>query len=363
MYAPVQVGFRLYYYSRLMKQYTIADIIKHPSHVVVRLQPTSAADVLAFFPGQYAAIGFSVGARKSPMRCFSITSSPHDTYLEFSMRLSGNFTRTIAKLQVGQSVDVQGPYGDFVLDPSDKAIVMLAAGIGITPYMSMLRHAADTQSTTPMTLLYACRSVEDIPFYDELRALQAKNPAIRIAIIVTNTNNDPANSIYAGRIDSELLRKATNGRLQPYTFFVCGPARFSKDMHNLLSQNGVRENAIVTEAFSQATGSGWSLRNLDIAPVTYALAGLALIVGVGAVMAVDLIRYVPKATANATPTTTSDDETEEIDDSSANTVAPASSTTTNSATSNAETAPSSSTTTTTPTTTTSTYTPPISRQS
>lgn len=345
-----------------MKHYTIADITKHQSHVVVRLQPTSASDTLLFFPGQYAAIGFSVGARKSPMRCFSITSSPHDKYLEFSMRLSGNFTRTIAKLQVGQSVDVQGPYGDFVLDPSDKAIVMLAAGIGITPYMSMLRHAAETQSTTPMTLLYACRSVDDIPFYDELRAIQAKNPAIRVAIIVTNTNNDPANSIYAGRIDSELIRKATNGRLQPYTFFVCGPARFSKDMHALLRQNGVRENAIVTEAFSQTTGSGWSLRNLDVAPVTFALAGLALIIGVGAVMAVDLIRYVPKATANATPSSTTEDETESIDDSSANTVTPATTSTSSPATSNTSTT-TPDTTTTTPTTTSSTYTPPISRQS
>lgn len=344
-----------------MKQYVISQITKHQSHIVIRLQPQDVANQLVFFPGQYAAIGFPVGARKSPMRCFSITSSPHDSELEFSMRVAGNFTRTISKLHIGQQVDVQGPYGDFVLDPSDRAVVMLAAGIGITPYMSMLRHAAETKSTTPMTLLYACRSVDDIPFYDELMQLQAQNPAIRVAFIINQTNSDPASSIYAGRIDSELLRKATNGRLQPYTFFICGPARFSKDMHTLLIQNGVRDNAIVTEAFSQTNGSGWSLRNLDIAPVTYALAGLALIVGVGAVMAVDLIRYVPKATANATPTSTSDDETEVIDDPTTSTVAPATSTTSNSSTPTTSTTPT--TTPTTPTTTTSTYTPPFTRQS
>src|SRR5581483_4981754 len=103
----------------------------------------------------------------------------------FAMRPHGRFTSQIAHLEAGTDVRVQGPFGGFTIDPDyDHQIVMLAAGIGITPFMSMLRHAAETGLTNPILLLYTTKSSSDIPFYEEILALKRRLPRFRVFFLV-----------------------------------------------------------------------------------------------------------------------------------------------------------------------------------
>lgn len=331
-----------------MNKYTVTDIQDNASYLVLTLDPQSNSDRLQFWPGQYAAIGFRRGTQLSPMRCFSIVSSPYSEQLQFGMRKKGLFTRNIAGLTVGQAVQVQGPFGNFVLDPSDKNVVMLAAGIGITPFVSMLRAVVDSKATTPITLLYACRNASDIPFEADLRKISQQAPNVRLAFVVSEGADDPARQIYAGRIDGALLERVTNNRFQPYTFFVCGPSRFNTQMNRILKDHQVSDDRIVSEAFSQATKMtlrpGW----MSIPVLTYALTGLVMLVGIGGVMAMDLIRYVPKVQASTSQTTATP--------TTANTA------TTNTATDTSTTATTPTTTATTPTTPTQTTTPTYNYQ-
>src|SRR5665213_1716250 len=103
---------------------------------------------LSYEPGQYAAISFMHNNRPTPARCFSITSSPTEQgLLQFGIRVHGNFTKTaMQSLIPGSKVIIEGPFGNFVFNAErDRSALMLAGGIGITPFISMLRYAARLQ--------------------------------------------------------------------------------------------------------------------------------------------------------------------------------------------------------------------------
>src|ERR1019366_8414409 len=99
--------------------------------LLLTMQPERLAEQIKFYPGQYAAISFYLGSRPSPTRCFSIVSSPRDKYLQFAIRISGDFTTAASLLQPGDKVKVTGPYGQFTIDPEyDDSLVFIAGGIG-----------------------------------------------------------------------------------------------------------------------------------------------------------------------------------------------------------------------------------------
>lgn len=241
----------------------------------------------------------------SPMRCFSLVSSPNSYDLQFAMRVEGDFTRQITTLEPGERIRLRGPFGDFVLDPVDKRVVLLAAGIGITPFISMLRHAAETGSSTPFTLLYANRSADAIPFYDELEALRHKNPNMRVAYIVSEGATDPEHGIYRGRINEDLLQKVTNSKFHGISYFICGPSHFTRSLESVLLANRVDPSRVITESFTQKTKLSWNPRNLSATSLTYAVTGLALLSSIGLVMVADLSRYIPKVSALAATTNSS----------------------------------------------------------
>jgi len=285
------------YTMSVMKDYRVYEIEKHNSYIVLKLLPQTDHDQLSFLPGQYATIAYGTGARLSPMRCFSMTNSPHSSQLEFAMRSEGPFRRHISKLQPGTRVKVQGPFGQFVPEPNGYSRVFLAGGIGITPFMSILRHATESGDATPTTLVFASRNNQDIPFRDELLNLQRQNPHLQIVFVVSEGKNDPASNTLVGKINERLLRKVTGDNIVDYDFYLCGPPEFTRSMQNILFASGADEEQIITESFSQSSKFSWNPLQMSATSLTYALTGLVLLAGVGSVMVLDLIRYVPKVTA------------------------------------------------------------------
>lgn len=297
-----------------MRNYTVKSVQRFPTYHILTVTPDSESNRLDYWPGQYAAIGFKNGDRPlSPMRCFSMVSSPNSADLQFSMRPHGKFTKKVAKLQAGDNVKVQGPFGNFVLDPSDSNIIMLAAGIGITPFMSMLRYAVETRMTKPITLLYACPSRSDIPFKTELEKLIACKPNLRVVFVVKQGVSDPADNIYVGRVDESLLRKITEQKWQPFTYFICGPNSFTNSLQQILKQHDVEDSRIVTETFTQVSRLGWGIKRKSVDALTYAWTAATMLVGIVFIMALDLAGFIPKTTQasaatisnNNTPTATS----------------------------------------------------------
>lgn len=116
-------------------------------------------------------------------RAFSIASAPHEDGLMFATRLRDSaFKRTLAAMTAGTVVRIDGPFGDLVLhnDPQRPA-VLLAGGIGITPFQSIALRAAREKLPHPIFLFYSKRRPTDAPFLEELRGLEATNPNYRFA--------------------------------------------------------------------------------------------------------------------------------------------------------------------------------------
>lgn len=264
-----------------------------PSTLLLTLNPDENSRSMGFLPGQYAAISFYKRNRWSPARCFSIVSSPTDLEaLQFSARVKGRFTTALSKLQAGDVVNVQGPYGGFVFHSArDKKAVLLAGGIGITPMISMIRYATRLQTDNHITLLYSVANAEDIPFGDELLEMERRSHNFKVVFVVGgNPASKPSSHNYvSGMITPDLVSHTVGDEMHDSKFFVCGPPGFMKAMTSLLVKQGVRRRRILTEAFSQASPHQTGILRSWPANV-YAMGALGLVLGSLVVMVSDLIR-------------------------------------------------------------------------
>lgn len=174
---------------------------------------------------------------RGPTRPFTISSSPteEDVIAVSTLMRESPFKQRLARMAPGDTVEIEGPEGDFVLEPGRPA-VMIAGGIGVTPFRSMLKFATDTRLEKPLILVYSSKTPADIVFRAELETLARANHAIRLLHTVTRPEQatEPWDG-RKGRIDGDLLREATRGVRHPLVY-VAGPPGLVKEIRNLLDR-------------------------------------------------------------------------------------------------------------------------------
>ena len=114
-----------------MSRYIIQDKQRTGSNVLqLTMRVADGAEPFQYTAGQYVSLGFKKFGRRTPMRSFSLISSPYNTEtLQVAMRIAGNFTQAAARVPVGAPVYVLGPFGDFTINPQyDRNVVMIAGG-------------------------------------------------------------------------------------------------------------------------------------------------------------------------------------------------------------------------------------------
>ena len=134
----------------------------------------------AFKAGQFAEIAWvdpQETDAEGNSRAFSIASAPHEERLMFTTRLRDTaFKRILQKTPIGTLVKLEGPFGDLTLHNNvSRPAILLAGGIGITPFRSIVRRAAHEKLPHRIFLFYANRRPEDAPFLEELSALEREN--------------------------------------------------------------------------------------------------------------------------------------------------------------------------------------------
>lgn len=255
----LNVAFRFVLYSNDVYEYKVIEIGKiTPSVVLLTLEGRDTG--FAFEAGQYAALHFKSNGRPSPVRCFSIVSSPQEqNRLQFAFRITGDYSYRLSQLKPNDKVYVQGPFGDFSVNLQyDRSLVFMAGGIGITPFLSMLTNLTRLRLNIPIMLLYSCRDENDVPFADQLIRLQRQNPKLNIIFAL---GKQPASTRFAnsnvitGKINEEVMAKVCGQVATDTTYFLCGPPKFMDSLSAALSHQGVHEDRIVTEAFGQRSGS------------------------------------------------------------------------------------------------------------
>ena len=272
-----------------------------PSTLLLTVQRDEAERPLAFLPGQYAAISYEKNGKPSNTRCFSIVSSPTDQHLlQFSMRIRGRFTTALSKLRPGDLINVSGPFGGFIFDTAhDKKAVFMAGGIGITPFVSMLRYLDALNADNDVTLLYSCATQDDVPFGKELLSIQSAHPNLKVVFVIGKGPIDklPPAQATSGYITPEQLDKVTDKHYKDQRFFICGPPVFMNAMSGVLTKRGAVKANILTEAFTQSSPKQTSILRSWPANV-YVLGAIGIVLGSFVVMVSDLLRALPSA---ATP--------------------------------------------------------------
>jgi len=207
-----------------------------------------------FTPGQFVAVRVRADGTEH-VRCYSISSSPDARgYLEISIKRLGLVSSTLhATLRPGSTIAVRSPAGAFVYPgDEDRPLVLLAGGIGITPLMSMLRHALHNEPMRPVTLLYSVRTEEDIAYREELEFLDFRHPQFRFVVAVTDA---PAGGTFvAGRIDADLIRRKVPD-VGHAVSLVCGPKGMIEAMTGTLAAMGVPAPQIRHEVFEAAVAA------------------------------------------------------------------------------------------------------------
>ena len=180
-------------------------------------------------------------------RPMSLATSPTRPHLEYAVRLSDSaYKRAFAALQPNDEVRVFGPIGDFLLHETRPA-VLLAGGIGITPFMGMAEFAADRALPILIRLVYSNRSEDEIVYRPELDALEKQNPRFRV--LYTLTRNDGQGwQGRTGRIDQELLSEAAHDLSDPI-YYVTGTPSMVVGTLRLLRELNIPDPNIEIEAF------------------------------------------------------------------------------------------------------------------
>ncbi len=184
-------------------------------------------------------------------RSFSIASSPLEPEIMIATRLRESaFKRVLASLPIGSPLQLDGPMGSFTLHKnSAKPAVLLAGGIGITPFLGMIRQAAAEAKAQTLHLFYSNHRPEDAPFLDELERLAGANPRFHFVPTMTQAAASPSWKGATGRINERLLREKLHDVHGPI-YYVAGPPDLVSSLSSTLVQAGVDEDDVRSEEFA-----------------------------------------------------------------------------------------------------------------
>ncbi len=191
---------------------------------------------ISFQAGQYVSVIFP-GMKPAP---FSIASSPTEhEHLELGVEIVGKVTTKMGELRVGDHVPLKGPFGKFVMG-DERSACFIAGGVGITPFLCMLRWLRDTQQTDrKATLFYSCRTQDQFLWREELETMMRECPNFRIVLTVTR-EQPPGWPHKLGRVDERMIRETVED-IAGTVYYSCGPVAMIDGMFAVLKGMGVPE--------------------------------------------------------------------------------------------------------------------------
>jgi len=176
---------------------------------------------------------------------FTISSSPKEKDLQFTIKLKGRFTKSASKLKEGEEVMVGGPFGIFTIKDYSKNIVLIAGGVGITPFFSIIKYHMHMNKSQNILLLYGSRTKEDIIFKKELDDISKKWFMKKYILSENESYPKICESSY---IDKILIKKHVNN-IKSALFYICGPEQMKNCVKKALAELGVKKNNIIIEDF------------------------------------------------------------------------------------------------------------------
>lgn len=218
--------------------------------------PGNLENEFLFKEGQNITIRANIG-NEEVRRSYSLCTAPHEKTIKVAIKkVDGGLFSKFANesLAIGDELDVLPPVGKFNAKPSvgrPGNYLAIAAGSGITPVISIIKHSLQSEPGSSFTLLYGNKSRSSIIFFEELEALKNKYiERFNLVNILSREKTDSA--IHYGRIDAGKL-KALQSLLsfQSYdSIYICGPEKMIFDARDFLAENGINASRIHFELFT-----------------------------------------------------------------------------------------------------------------
>ena len=223
--------------------YTLADIKENNTIWTLEFK----GKAIDHLPGQFLYVQLAGRHSIFQSNPFTIVSSPTFENIMISMKELGDLTSQAKDLKLGDTAYIDAPYGVFSykLYDSDN-LVFIAGGIGITPYLSMLRYMKDNDDVhSNVILIWGNQSENDLIFLDELEKYEKILKNFRMILVMSDQDDWPGNK---GFIDKELIQKYID-EPRSYKFLICGPKPLLQLMKEDLKALGVEKKDIHYESF------------------------------------------------------------------------------------------------------------------
>ncbi|WP_329478585.1 MOSC and FAD-binding oxidoreductase domain-containing protein [Kribbella sp. NBC_01484] len=265
----------------------VTDVVTEtPTVSSIRLAATDGIDLPAARPGQYLTFRLPDAGQPVPVRSYSLSSTPGTGSYRISVKhephgiASGYLT---SRLRPGAVLEVAAPRGEFVLEDGTEPVVLVSAGIGVTPVMAMLHALAAARSTREIWWIYTARGPAEHPLAAEANDVLGTLPHAHEHVYYSSSG---------GRLTKEKL--VDLALPVDATAYICGPVAFMADMREALTAVGIER--IHTELFSALPSTNPGIVNQTLRPphqpaelgtgplVTFARSGLSTPGGEGSLL-------------------------------------------------------------------------------
>jgi nitric oxide dioxygenase len=220
------------------------------------LEPVDGQAVPAFKPGQYVSVSVGLDDGTTQLRQYSLSDAPHSRQLRISVKRErrtdekpfGQVSNWLHD-NAGRSsiVQVTHPFGDFTPDTEGTSpIVLLSAGVGITPMISVLNRIAQTNPQRHVVFAHATRESAYHAHRADVAVARKAMPNLQVATFYEEENDCESTTTHAGRMQISKLPTWTRDEANVY---LCGPVEFMQEQWRALLEAGVPVNRMHREVF------------------------------------------------------------------------------------------------------------------
>ena len=219
----------------------------------LELVPADGRPLAIAQPGQFVVLRLRPEQERPLLRNYSLCGPPNaERYrLGIKKETHGAASNYLAdRARVGDILEVSAPRGRFVLQPGDRPVVLISAGIGVTPVLAMLHALAVGPSARRVWWLHGARNGNEHPFAEEARRLIGNLPNCRSYVQYSQPRREDQPGVHfdaVGHLKVALLERLGVGR--DADFYLCGPSGFLQEFTAGLASWGVASERVITEIF------------------------------------------------------------------------------------------------------------------
>ena len=234
------------------KKYTVIGTVTEIPEVTT-LYLSCESDMPKHLSGQFITVYLpELGTPEG--KAYSISSAPGEQ-MSITVSARGEFSRRLSALTRGDTFFASVPSGYFYSESNNSTLVLLAGGIGIAPFRSMIIDSTKKNPSRSIHLFYSNRTMDTIVFHKTLEELVSAYPSLKVEHFITREENLPG-GITSGRMSAKAImhtleklpEQGGDGDVER-EFFICGSISFVRDMWRDLKASGVDEDFLYTEAF------------------------------------------------------------------------------------------------------------------